>query len=87
MKQVYFNQAKKMLATMPECSSAYEALGAWDEKTALLDDPRVQTAINLLTPFVVNYKVDQVLKLLKEVSKEQKKDKIDPYTGKPKFVV
>jgi hypothetical protein len=50
----------------------------------MISDPRLSNAINLLTPFVVNYKVNQVLKLLKELGKEQVR--IDPNTGLRKFI-
>lgn len=50
------------------------------EKTAGLSPELLLTnAISLLTPFVVNYKVNQVLKLLNELVKDSKK--FDPATG------
>jgi len=47
------------------------------EKKAFINNVVLQNVINLLTPFVVNYKVNQVLKLLRDVQKES----IDPSTG------
>jgi hypothetical protein len=45
----------------------------------LINNPTFQNVVNLLTPFVVNYKVNQVLKLLNELSKEQSPDKYKKY--------
>lgn len=51
------------------------------EKKAFINNVTLQNVINLLTPFLVNYKVNQVLKLLKEVQKES----VDPSTGYRKY--
>ena len=52
------------------------------EKRAFINNVTLQNVINLLTPFLVNYKVNQVLKLLKEVQK----DSVDPATGYTKYL-
>ncbi len=51
------------------------------EKKAFINNVTLNNVINLLTPFMVNYKVNQVLRLLKEVQKET----VNPYTGYKKF--
>ena len=51
------------------------------EKKAFINNVTLQNVINLLTPFIVNYKVNQVLKLLKEVQQES----VDPSTGYRKY--
>lgn len=51
------------------------------EKKAFINNVTLQNVINLLMPFFVNYKVNQVLKLLKEVQKES----VDPSTGYRKY--
>ena len=51
------------------------------EKKAFINNVTLQNVINLLTPFLVNYKVNQVLKLLKDVQKES----VDPSTGYRKY--
>ena len=86
---IYFQQAKRILSSieLPDAAVVQaKELFTELEKTAgsgsMLADPRVSTAINLLTPFVVNYKVNQVIKLLKELSKE----KNDPATGLRRFI-
>lgn len=53
-------QAKELFAELEKTSGV----------TDLIGDPRFQNVINLLTPYLVNYKVNQVLKLLKELAKE-----------------
>ena len=55
--------------------------------TDLINDPKFQNIINLLTPFVVNYKVNQVIRLLNEIAKEQKSGpQFDPATGFKKYI-
>jgi len=51
------------------------------EKKAFINNVTLNNVINLLTPFVVNYKVNQVIKLLKELQKES----VDPSTGYRKY--
>lgn len=88
---IFLSQAQKILnkvdLTDPAVSQAKEILNGMDKTAGVSDalaDPRLSTAINLLTPFVVNYKVNQVLKLLKELSKSQ--PKTDPQTGLRRYV-
>ena len=50
---------------------------------SVIHDPKFQNIVNLLTPFLMNYKVNQVLKLLEEIAKDQKK--YDPQTGRKKY--
>ena len=89
---VYLQQAKLLLdqseLDAKEVKEAKDLLDSLTlEKTAgignLIHDPKFQNIVNLLTPFLVNYKVNQVLKLLQELAKEQKK--FDPETGKRKY--
>jgi hypothetical protein len=71
-----------------EAQQAKEILASIDQKAGLSDvlsDPRLNTALTLLTPFVVNWKVNQVIKLLEDMKKDNK-PKIDPFTGLRKFV-
>ena len=74
MKASEIDQAKEQLENLSKISGL----------TDLIKDPKYQNVINLLTPFVVNYKVNQVLKLLQELGKEQVR--IDPNTGLRKFI-
>lgn len=89
---IYLNQAKKILNKVEledsDVVKAREILNSFDGKTAglfeTISDPRLSNAISLLTPFTVNYKVNQVLRLLKELAKEE--PKVDPRTGVTKFI-
>jgi hypothetical protein len=87
----YLSQAKMLLDSLDikasEIDQVKEQLESLTKSSALTDlinDPKFQNIVNLLTPFVVNYKVNQVLKLLQELGKEQKL--IDPDTGLRKFI-
>ena len=52
----------------------------------LINNTTFQNVINLLTPLVVNYKVNQVLKLLKELAKEKQFGQVDPSTGFKRYI-
>ncbi len=76
---VYLENAKRLLSQVKNPDPAIKQ--ATDElnnipKTAsisdLLHDPKFQNIINLLTPFLVNYKVNQVVKLLKDLERENR---------------
>lgn len=76
---VYLENAKYLLDQVKdlgqEIQQAHEELNNISKQSGLSDlvhDPKFQNIINLLTPFVVNYKVNQVLKLLKEIEHESK---------------
>ncbi len=81
---IYLEQAKLLLNNSgidsPAIKEAQESLSNLIKKGSLIDNPTLQNAINLLTPFLVNYKINQVLKLLKELAKESK-PLVDPHTG------
>jgi len=86
---IYLEQAKKILESIdiPEIKQVQEEFVSLTKKSAISDlihDPKFQNIVNILTPYVVNYKVNQVLKLLKEIEKEQRV--IDPRTGLRRFV-
>ncbi len=74
-------QAKRILEHIdidaPEMAKARKELSRLTKTAGLGDlihNPKFQNVVNLLTPFIVNYKVNQVLKLLKELAKETSKD-------------
>lgn len=91
---VFFEQAKRILneVTIDETAikEARELLNSVSKTAGLSDlvhDPKFQNIVNLLTPFVVNYKVNQVLRLLEELAKEnQKGQTFDPDTGLRKYI-
>jgi len=87
----YLSQAKMLLDSLDikasEIDQAKEQLENLTKTSAIMDlinDPKFQNVVNLLTPFVVNYKVNQVLKLLKELGKDSRI--IDPETGLRKYI-
>ncbi|HLX52953.1 MAG TPA: hypothetical protein VKR58_03380 [Aquella sp.] len=76
---VYLEQAKILLAKVdllvPEVKEAQDLLNSLTKTAAVTDlihDPKFQNIVTLLTPFLVNYKVNQVIKLLKELEKESR---------------
>lgn len=88
---IFYSNAKRLLdsveATDPKISEAKDLLSSITKigGDSLVNNPTFQNVVNLLTPFVINYKVNQVLKLLKELSKEQY-NKVDPSTGFKKYI-
>jgi hypothetical protein len=77
LKDEAINEAKTLLNSMTKVG------GLGD----LINDPKFQNIVNLLTPFLVNYKVNQVMRLLEEIAKEnQKGTKFDPDTGLRKYI-
>jgi hypothetical protein len=92
MNKLFLKQALYLLDQIDinntEVTQAKELLSSSVDKTAavtdLIHDPKFQNIINLLTPFMVNYKVNQVIKLLQEMAKEQKK--YDPETGMRRWI-
>ena len=90
---IYFSNAKRLLESVnlsdPKISEAKILLGSVSKaggSTNLINNPTFQNVVNLLTPFVVNYKVNQVLKLLKELAKEKQFGEVDPSTGFKKYI-
>lgn len=73
---IYLKQALSILNNIksdaPEIKEAQGLFNNLDKRGGLLDDPALTNAITLLTPFWMSYKINQVLKLLKEVEKENK---------------
>lgn len=74
---VFLDQARLILSQVdlnnPEIQQAKTELNTI-VKTAgvkIFSDPRIANAINLLMPFVVNYKVNQVIRLLKEFERDK----------------
>lgn len=74
---VYLENAKNLLNQVqndnPALKQAYEDLNTVTKEggiSDLVNNPKFQNIINLLTPFVVNYKVNQVIKLLKDLEQE-----------------
>ena len=58
----------------PAIKQAYDELNNVTKEGSITDfisDPKFQNVINLLTPFTVNYKVNQVMKLLKDLESER----------------
>ena len=83
-------QASLLLANIDDdnVKKAKEQIEELDKQSAiggLVSSPEFHNIVNLLTPFVVNYKINQVLKLLKEVAKEGK-EKYYPGTTVRKLV-
>lgn len=81
---------QEAMIILKSCSGEPAYQKAQDElsnliKTASMEksasDAIIQNVINLLTPFVMNYKVNQVMKLMKELSKE-KAPEYDPSGNK-----
>lgn len=91
---VFFEQAKRILNEVtidePAVKEARELLNSISKTAGLSDlvhDPKFQNIINLLTPFLVNYKVNQVVRLLEELAKENNKaPTFDPDTGVRKYI-
>jgi hypothetical protein len=86
---IYLEQIQLLLSNIDikEAKQAKEELEVLTKNagvTDLINDPKFQNIVNLLTPFVVNYKVNQVLKLLTELAKDR--PKIDPSTGLRKYI-
>ncbi len=76
---VFLENAKYLLNQTqdinPAVKQAYDELNTVTKEGGITDfihNPKFQNIINLLTPFVVNYKVNQVLKLLKDLERENK---------------
>lgn len=76
---IFIDNAKYLLNQTqdldPAIKHAYDELSTVSKEAGILDlihNPKFQNIINLLTPFVVNYKVNQVLKLLKDLERENK---------------
>ncbi len=76
---VYLENAKRLLSQIknpnPAIHQATDELNNISKSASisdLLHDPKFQNIINLLTPFLVNYKVNQVVKLLNELQRENK---------------
>ena len=90
---ILYNNAKHLLdsveLTDPQILEAKTLLNSVSKvggPKELLNNVTFQNVINLLTPFMVNYKVNQVLKLLKELAKEkQTGTEVDPSTGFKKY--
>lgn len=90
---IFYSNAKRLLDSVdvsdPKISEAKSLLSNVTKvggPVELINNPTFQNVVNLLTPFVVNYKVNQVLKLLKELAKEQQFGKVDPSTGIKKYI-
>lgn len=91
---IYFSNAKHLLdsvdLTDPQVSEAKTLLNSVSKvggPTELLNNTTFQNIVTLLTPFVVNYKVNQVIKLLKELAKEKQVGlSVDPSTGFKKYL-
>lgn len=76
---VYLENAKNLLNQVTNIDStvqqAYDELASVTKSSSLTDlvhNPKFQNIITLLTPFMVNYKVNQVIKLLKDLERESK---------------
>lgn len=90
---VFLKQAKIILESVkiddPRIKEAKEYFSSLKKEAGLGDiihDPKFQNIVNLLNPFVTNYKVNQVLRLLKELAKDQKQDISGPGTGVRRFI-
>ena len=69
-------QALKLFAAMEkECQTIPE----------IVQSPYYQNIVNILGPYAIYYKIDQVLKLLNELQKQHRQDEItrSPYHAKP----
>lgn len=90
---IFYTNAKRILESVsltdPKVIEAKTLLGSIQKvggPTDLINNVTFQNIVNLLTPFVVNYKVNQVLKLLKELAKEKNFGQVDPSTGFKKYI-
>lgn len=90
---IFLDQAKKILESVDlqdqpikEAKTLLNSISKTAGVTDLIHDPKFQNIINLLTPFVVNYKVNQVIRLLQELAKENQKTQYDPGTGFKNYV-
>lgn len=88
----FYDNAKRILdsveLTDPKVLEAKALLSEVHKTAASKDNSSAtfQNIVTLLTPFVVNYKVNQVMKLLKELAKEQQIGHVDPSTGFKKYL-
>ena len=84
---IYLTQINRILAKVniddPKIKDLQQQLANVKKSSSLLNDPSFQNVINILTPYMVHYKVNQVLKLLKELGKGHD---IDPRTGLTRFI-
>ena len=90
---IFLDQAKQILNSVDlpdqpikDAKTLLNSISKVGGITDLIHDAKFQNIINLLTPFVVNYKVNQVLRLLQELAKENQKTYYDPETGFKKYV-
>lgn len=90
---IFFDNAKRLLdsvsLTDPKILEAKSLLSTVQKvggSGGIASNPTFQNIITLLTPFVVNYKVNQVMKLLKELAKDNQFGQVDPSTGFKKYV-
>ncbi len=90
---IFYTNAKRLLdsvsLTDPKVLEAKTLLGSIQKvggPMSIINNPTFQNIVTLLTPFVVNYKVNQVLKLLKELAKEKDFGQVDPSTGFTKYI-
>lgn len=90
---IYLTQAKRLLDEIdlknPAIRQAKNELTKLTKTAGLgdiINNPKFQNAITLLTPFVVNYKVNQVLKLLKDLARETSEESFVPGTRFKKYL-
>lgn len=90
---ILFDNAKRLLDSVSltdpkilEAKSLLNTVSKVGSSSNMMSSPTFQNIITLLTPFVVNYKVNQVLKLLKELAKDSQFGQVDPSTGFKKYV-
>ena len=87
---IYLDNATRILAQIKGLKEATEAKTQLDkafnstDKTAGLSGSTLMNVIILLTPFIAYYKVNQVLKLLKEVQGDISHD--EPSSGFKKYI-
>ena len=91
---IYLDQAKKILdkvelkdEAINESRKLLDSMIKVGGLGDMIKDPKWANVISLLTPFVVNYKINQVLRLLEEIAKENKEIiKFDPTTGLRRYI-
>lgn len=87
---IYLENAKRILKSIKSIEEAQSAAASIDasfggrEKKALLSSSTIKNIIILLTPFIAYYKVNQVIKLLKELEGELKQQ--DSSSGFKKYI-
>ena len=91
MREILFKQAKQILASFDN-KEVKEVLAKLEEVEKeggigdFINSPSYHNIINILGPLAVYYKVDQVLKLLKEMGNEFNNANKKPFAIVPQYM-